>query len=96
MVLIQNLRYEEDIEAELSSRRGLFRNIQIAREEYFKFGLLGAMFFIIGFIYSFMRILKDMFVMEKQDASCFNFIKIFYILPCSFIIFSYLHTYSII
>lgn len=86
MVLIQNLRYEEDIEAELSSRRGLFRNIQIAREEYFKFGLLGAMFFIIGFIYSFMRILKDMFVMEKQDASCFNFIKIFYILPCSFII----------
>ena len=50
MVLIQNLRYEEDIEAELSSRRGLFRNIQIAREEYFKFGLLGAMFFIIGFI----------------------------------------------
>ena len=80
------LRHEDEVEDGLEGRTGLFRNIRIAREERLKFGLLGAMFFIIGFIYSFMRILKDMFVLKRQSPSCFNFIKIFYILPISFAI----------
>lgn len=83
---MENIRHEDDVEAEMETRIGFFRNIRIAREERAKFALFGAMFFIIGFIYSFMRILKDMFVMERQDASCFNFIKIFYILPLSFVV----------
>ncbi|ORD98797.1 ADP/ATP carrier protein, partial [Hepatospora eriocheir] len=81
---IQNLRHEDEIEEEANSRTGLLRNVRVASNEWTRFLLFGSMFFIIGFIYSFMRILKDMFVMERQDPNCFNFIKICYILPLSF------------
>ena len=80
-----DLRHEDEVEEDMQNRTGFFRNVRIAPEERTKFALFGSMFFIIGFIYSFMRILKDMFVMKRQDAPCFNFIKIFYILPISFI-----------
>ncbi|KAL6120691.1 hypothetical protein NUSPORA_02537 [Nucleospora cyclopteri] len=86
-----NLKHENEIEDEAQGRTGFFRNIRIAREEYTRFALFGLIFFIIGFIYSFMRILKDMFVMNKQDASSFNFIKIAYILPVSFFVVFYIN-----
>lgn len=80
---------EEDVENEANNRRGIFHYFRIARVEYTKFILLGAMFGIIGFIYSFMRILKDMFVMVRQEPTTILFIKIFYVLPVSmFLVFS--------
>ncbi len=83
---IENLKPEDEIDREANSRTGIFSNIRIANCEIQRFLIFGSMFFIIGFIYAFMRILKDMFVMERQDPACFNFIKIFYILPLSFAI----------
>lgn len=74
---------EDSVEEEANSRRGIFRYFRVARVEYPKFILLGSMFGIIGFIYSFMRILKDMFVMVRQEPTTILFIKIFYILPIS-------------
>ncbi|AFM98830.1 ATP/ADP translocase [Encephalitozoon hellem ATCC 50504] len=74
---------EDQIEEEANSRRGIFRYFRVARAEYTKFAILGLMFGIIGFIYSFMRILKDMFVMVRQEPTTILFIKIFYILPVS-------------
>lgn len=85
----QDLPREEDIEEEANSRRGIFHYFRVARVEYAKFMILGAMFGIIGFIYSFMRILKDMFVMVRQEPATIMFIKIFYVLPVSiFLVFT--------
>jgi ATP:ADP antiporter, AAA family len=75
--------HEDDVETEANSRTGIFHYFRVARVEYQKFIFLGLMFGICAFIYSFMRILKDMFVMVRQEPTAILFIKIFYILPVS-------------
>jgi ATP:ADP antiporter, AAA family len=80
--------HEDDVEREANSRTGIFHYFRIAKVEYQKFVLLGLMFGFTAFIYSFMRILKDMFVMVRQEPTTILFIKIFYILPVSmFLVF---------
>ncbi|EOB13231.1 ADP/ATP carrier protein 1, partial [Nosema bombycis CQ1] len=75
---------EQEIEEIANSRTGICSYFKVAPVEYPKFLLLGGMFGVIGFIYSFMRILKDMFVMTRQDQNTIMFMKIFYVLPASF------------
>lgn len=77
---------EDEVEEVANSRRGVFHYFRVAPIEYRKFILLGMMFGIIGFIYSFMRILKDMFVMVRQEPTTILFIKIIYILPVSMVL----------
>lgn len=79
-----NLPTEQEIDAIANSRTGILSYFKIVRCEFPKFFLLGGMFGIIGFIYSFMRILKDMFIMTRQDQNTIMFMKIFYVLPTSF------------
>ncbi|KAK6090544.1 hypothetical protein P3W45_000267 [Vairimorpha bombi] len=74
---------EDDIDQIASSRTGICSYFKVARVEFPKFFLLGGMFGLINFIYSFMRILKDLFVMVRQDQNSIMFMKIFYILPIS-------------
>ncbi|KAH9410919.1 TLC ATP/ADP transporter [Ordospora pajunii] len=78
-----NIPTEDEVEQDANSRQGLFKYFRVARIEYPKFILLGVMLGIVGFIYSFMRILKDMFVMVRQEPTTILFIKIFYVLPVS-------------
>ncbi|KAF9764722.1 ADP,ATP carrier protein 1 [Nosema granulosis] len=78
-----NIPTEQEIEAIANARTGLLSYFKVARCEFPKFFLLGGMFGIIGFIYSFMRILKDMFIMTRQDQNTIMFMKIFYVLPTS-------------
>lgn len=75
---------EDDIEEEANSHQYIMKNFRIARCEYTRFIIFGIMFGIIGFIYSFMRIIKDTYVMVRQDPNCILYLKIFYILPLSF------------
>jgi ATP:ADP antiporter, AAA family len=74
---------EYEVEEEANSNSYLLKNFKVAKCEYKRFFLFGLMFFIIGFIYSFMRILKDTFVMVRQEPTCILYIKILYILPLS-------------
>lgn len=74
---------EDEIEFEVNTRTGIFSYFKISKVEFPKFFILGAMFGIISFIYSFMRILKDLFVMTRQDQNAIMFMKIFYVLPLS-------------
>lgn len=83
---INNLPPEQQIEDEANSRTGILKNFRIASCEYTRFALFGIMFGIIGFIYSFMRILKDNYVMSRQEPICILYIKLFYIAPLSFLI----------
>lgn len=83
---VPNLPNEETIENEANSHTGLAKNFRIAKCERPRFALFGIMFGIIGFIYSFMRILKDNYVMSRQEPICILYIKIFYIMPLSFIV----------
>ncbi|WUR03961.1 ADP/ATP carrier protein [Vairimorpha necatrix] len=75
---------EDEIEQIANSRTGLLSYFKVARVEFPKFFILGIMFGLINFIYSFMRILKDLFVMVRQDQNSIMFMKIFYVLPISF------------
>lgn len=77
---------EDEIEGRLNNYQGITKNFRIDKSEYTRFALLGLMFGIISFIYSFMRILKDNYVMSRQEPNCISCIKIFYIMPLSFII----------
>lgn len=84
--LAARLPTEQQIEDEVNSYTGLMKNFRIAKCEYKRFAMLGIMFGIIGFIYSFMRILKDNYVMSRQVPNCILYIKILYIMPLSFIV----------
>ncbi|KAI4292832.1 ATP:ADP antiporter, AAA family [Pancytospora philotis] len=87
---------EDDIEEEANSHTYLLKNIRVARCEVARFAYFGLMFGIISFIYSFMRIIKDTYVMVRQEPNCILYIKIFYILPLSFvavIIINYMLSY---
>lgn len=84
--IVNPLPLEHQVEEEANSRTGIFRNFRIAPCEYSRFMLSGLMFGIIGFIYSFMRILKDTYVMSRQEPICILYIKLFYIAPLSFLI----------
>lgn len=81
-----NLPTEQTIEDEANSHTGLAKHFRIAKCEQKRFAMFGIMFGIIGFIYSFMRILKDNYVMSRQEPNCILYIKIFYIMPLSFAI----------
>lgn len=83
---VSNLPSEQQIEDEVNSYTGLMKNFRIAGCEYKRFAMLGVMFGIIGFIYSFMRILKDNYVMSRQVPNCILYIKVLYIMPLSFIV----------
>lgn len=63
-----------------------FHHFKVAPCEYTRFALYGAMFWIIGFVYSFMRIIKDTYVVVRQDPICILYLKVFYILPLSFVV----------
>lgn len=82
---IEHLPYEEEVEEQANNNPYLFKNFKVAKPEYTRFILFSIMFGIIGFIYSFMRIIKDTYVMVRQDPICIPYIKLFYILPLSFI-----------
>lgn len=77
---------EDEIEEEANNHQYLLKHFKIARCEYKRFALFGIMFFIIGFIYSFMRIIKDTYVMVRQEPICIAYLKVFYIMPISFAI----------
>lgn len=81
-----SLPTEEDIENEVNSYTGILKNFKIAKCERSRFAVFGIMFGIISFIYSFMRILKDSYVMSRQDPVCILYIKLIYITPLSFIV----------
>lgn len=80
------LKTEAEIEEEVSHTSGIFKNFKVAKCELSRFIIYGIMFGIIGFIYSFMRILKDNYVMSRQDPLCSLYIKLLYITPLSFLI----------
>ena len=77
---------EKDIEDEVNRHTGILKNFKIAKCERQRFAVFGLMFGIISFIYSFMRILKDNYVMSRQDPVCILYIKLIYITPLSFIV----------
>lgn len=81
-----SLPTEQQIEDEVSAYTGILKNFRIAKCERSRFAVFGIMFGIIGFIYSFMRILKDNYVMSRQDPVCILYIKLIYIMPLSFIV----------
>lgn len=81
-----SLPTEQQIEDQANSHSGIFKNFRIAPCEYKRFFIFSIMFGIIGFIYSFMRILKDNYVMSRQDPTCILYIKLFYITPLSFVV----------
>ncbi|EEQ83030.1 hypothetical protein NCER_100161 [Vairimorpha ceranae BRL01] len=79
-----NLPTEDEIDQLANSRTGLLSYFKVAKVEMPKFFILGIMFGLINFVYSFLRILKDLFVMVRQDQNSIMFMKIFYVLPISF------------
>lgn len=83
---INDLPTEQEVENIANSRTGILTNFRVAPCEYKRFALFGTMFGIIGFIYSFMRVLKDNYVMSRQEPICILYIKLFYIAPLSFLI----------
>lgn len=84
--LQQTLPLEQEVEDEANSHTGLAKYYRVAKCENKKFLMSGLMFGATGFIYSFMRILKDTYVMSRQEPNCILYIKIFYIMPLSFLI----------
>lgn len=84
--IANRLPLEREVEDVANSRTGLLKNFRVAPCEYKRFTLFGIMFGIIGFIYSFMRILKDNYVMSRQEPICILYIKLFYIAPLSFMV----------
>lgn len=83
---VLNLPTETQIETIVNNRNGLFKHFRVAPCEYSRFFFFSILFGISTFIYSFMRILKDNYVMTRQDPICILYIKLFYITPLSFII----------
>jgi len=81
-----HLPSEQEVDDIANSRSGILKNFRVAPCEYKRFALFGLMFGIISFIYSFMRILKDSYVMSRQEPICILYIKLFYIAPLSFLI----------
>lgn len=87
---------EDELEDEANNHVGIMKNFRIAKAERSRFILFGIMFGIIGFIYSFMRILKDTYVMVRQEPICILYLKIFYVMPASFalvLIINYMLSY---
>ncbi len=81
---INKLPTEDEIEEEANSHQYLMKHFRVAKCEYKRFLMFAIMFFIIGFIYSFMRIIKDTYVMVRQEPICIAYLKVFYITPISF------------
>lgn len=82
---MQDVPYEDVVEDEANQNQSSLFNFRVAKCEYSRFILFGIMFGIIGFIYSFMRIIKDTYIMVRQDPICIPYIKLFYVLPLSFV-----------
>lgn len=74
---------EDEIEYEANNKAGFFSFIKIAKVERKKFWIMNFMFFLISFVYSVARIMKDSAVLGKQHPTSIMFLKFFIILPLS-------------
>lgn len=74
----------EEIENQARQKgRNTFGILNIADIESKKFWIMSSTFTLMGLIYSIARELKDAFVIERQDPSSIQFLKVFGILPAA-------------
>lgn len=82
----ENLPTEEEVKAEaLSGSNPIKRFFTIARVERPLFWVLCLMFFLISYVYSVIRDMKDALVISRLDAGSIPYLKMLIVLPGNFV-----------
>lgn len=85
-IIKQQLPTEEEIEREAQSGRNFFSKLfAISKPERKLFWVLCTLFFIISYVYSVIRDMKDALVIHRLDSGSIPYLKIVIVLPANII-----------